>query len=119
MAFFKNFSRQFKNKWQGLVLIPKKDDRKKLVWINLIDQIPPYTEKCFKKFYPLVQPEKSLQTNLDDTEKLSRPYVMGSNPKIDEAISPIERVRNFLRQATFEAYSYENTPNLLKEIVGR
>lgn len=46
-------------------------------------------------------------------------YVMGSNPKIDEAISLIERVRNFLKQGTFEAYSFENTLNLLKEIVRR
>jgi flagellum-specific ATP synthase len=45
-------------------------------------------------------------------------YVPGSNPKIDEAILLIGRIRSFLKQSTSEWFSFEQTQNLLKEIVG-
>ena len=45
-------------------------------------------------------------------------YVAGSNAKIDEAISLIGRIRNFLKQGTSEKYTFEETQRLLAEIVG-
>lgn len=45
-------------------------------------------------------------------------YVAGSNPKIDEAVALIGRIRSFLKQGTNDAFSFEETQKLLKEIVG-
>jgi flagellum-specific ATP synthase len=45
-------------------------------------------------------------------------YVLGSNSNIDEAIVLIGRIRHFLKQEISEAFSFEETQKLLKEIVG-
>lgn len=45
-------------------------------------------------------------------------YIPGSNLKIDQAIALIERIRNFLKQGTSQSYTFEQTQELLKEIVG-
>lgn len=45
-------------------------------------------------------------------------YVAGSNPKIDEAIALISRVRKFLKQEANESFTFEETQKLLKELVG-
>jgi flagellum-specific ATP synthase len=44
-------------------------------------------------------------------------YVVGSNPKIDESITLMNAIRNFLKQSINEFYSLNDTINLLKEIV--
>ncbi len=44
-------------------------------------------------------------------------YVGGSNPKIDEAIALIGRIRTFLKQKTNENYSFEEIQKQLREIV--
>ena len=46
-------------------------------------------------------------------------YVAGTNPKVDEAISLIARIRDFLKQGKDESFSFEETQKLLKDIVGR
>jgi flagellum-specific ATP synthase len=43
-------------------------------------------------------------------------YVAGSNTKIDEAISLIEKVNTFLKQDIDKRFSYEETQNLLNQI---
>ncbi len=45
-------------------------------------------------------------------------YVSGSNPKIDEAIRLIDRVREFLAQSHKEHFTVEQTQELLKQILG-
>jgi flagellum-specific ATP synthase len=45
-------------------------------------------------------------------------YVAGSNPKIDQAIALIGRIRKFLRQEANESFTFEETQRLLKELVG-
>lgn len=45
-------------------------------------------------------------------------YISGSNPKIDEAIALIGRVRTFLKQESNQSFPFEETQKLLKEIVG-
>lgn len=42
-------------------------------------------------------------------------YVNGSNPKIDDAIARIEEMREFLKQSSKEAFSFEETLNMLKK----
>ncbi len=44
-------------------------------------------------------------------------YVSGSNPKIDRAISLIERINQLQKQSHKEAFSFEQTLHLLKEVV--
>ncbi|MFT4551628.1 MAG: flagellum-specific ATP synthase [Chlamydiales bacterium] len=44
-------------------------------------------------------------------------YVAGSNPKIDKAVSLIESITNFQKQKYTESFTFEQTMNLLKEIV--
>lgn len=45
-------------------------------------------------------------------------YAAGSNPKIDEAIALIGRVRKFLKQEANESFTFAETEKLLKELVG-
>ncbi|MBQ8612975.1 MAG: flagellar protein export ATPase FliI [Ruminiclostridium sp.] len=44
-------------------------------------------------------------------------YKTGTNPKLDEAISKIDRINGFLQQGTQESFSLEETINLLNEAV--
>lgn len=44
-------------------------------------------------------------------------YVSGSNPKIDESIRLIGRIRSFLKQSTTQSFSLEQTLNLLKDLI--
>lgn len=44
-------------------------------------------------------------------------YKMGTNPKLDEAISKIDKINAFLCQGTHESFSLEETIQLLKETV--
>lgn len=44
-------------------------------------------------------------------------YKKGTNPKLDEAISKIDKINGFLCQGTQESFSLENTIRLLKEAV--
>ena len=44
-------------------------------------------------------------------------YKMGTNPKLDEAISKIDKINAFLCQGTHESFSLEETIQLLKEAV--
>ncbi|MFC1617525.1 flagellar protein export ATPase FliI [Candidatus Margulisiibacteriota bacterium] len=45
-------------------------------------------------------------------------YVEGSNPKIDYAVSKIDIVNSFLKQATHENIAFEDTVEQLKEMFG-
>ena len=44
-------------------------------------------------------------------------YKAGTNPKLDEAISKIDKINDFLTQGTNESFSLEETIQLLKEAV--
>jgi flagellum-specific ATP synthase len=44
-------------------------------------------------------------------------YVSGSNPKIDKAISLAEAMSNFQKQKHTESFTFEQTINLLKDII--
>lgn len=44
-------------------------------------------------------------------------YQKGSNPRIDEAIERIGLIRSFLKQGRKEAFSFEETQNLLKNVI--
>jgi flagellum-specific ATP synthase len=45
-------------------------------------------------------------------------YVVGTNPKIDEAIAKIDAIRNFIKQDTLELVDYDDTQKTLSEIAG-
>ncbi len=45
-------------------------------------------------------------------------YVQGSNPKIDEALKLIDTIKGFLQQSSDEPVTFEQTQELLKQIVG-
>ncbi|HOJ49119.1 MAG TPA: flagellar protein export ATPase FliI [Bacillota bacterium] len=44
-------------------------------------------------------------------------YKMGTNPRIDDAIHRIDRINAFLRQGIDEKFSFEETLDLMKELV--
>ena len=44
-------------------------------------------------------------------------YVAGSNPKIDLAISKIDRINSFLRQDVYASYSLDETVEIMKNII--
>ena len=43
-------------------------------------------------------------------------YKKGTNPKLDEAISKIDKVNDFLTQGVNEKYTFEETIQLMSEI---
>ncbi len=43
-------------------------------------------------------------------------YKMGSNKKLDLAISLIDEIEEFLTQETLKSYTFEETQNTLKDI---
>jgi flagellum-specific ATP synthase len=44
-------------------------------------------------------------------------YKRGSNPKLDEALRKIDKINGFLQQGTKEAFTFEQTAQLIKEAV--
>ena len=62
---------------------------------------------------------KELMATYKDAEDLINigAYVPGSNPKIDKAVSLIDRINNFLRQGINDATPLEATVNMLRSII--
>ncbi len=44
-------------------------------------------------------------------------YKKGTNPALDEALRKIDKINAFLQQATDEAFSYEETVQMMKNAV--
>ena len=44
-------------------------------------------------------------------------YKKGSNPALDEALKKIDKINAFLQQATDEAFTFEETVQMLKDAV--
>ena len=44
-------------------------------------------------------------------------YKKGTNPALDEALRKIDKINAFLQQATDEAFSYEETVQMMKDAI--
>jgi flagellum-specific ATP synthase len=74
----------------------------------MIDIVPPQHEKAARKLREVLATIRDAQDLIDIGA-----YVKGSNPKIDYALTMIDKVNEFLVQGIFEPADYETTINTL------
>jgi len=46
-------------------------------------------------------------------------YVKGSNPKIDNAISHIDKIISFIEQGTYDKYTFEEVVDIMRNILSQ
>jgi len=71
-----------------------------------------------EEHYSLMRRFRELLTTYNSSEDLINigAYAKGSNPKIDYAISKIDRILDYVRQGLFEKIEYEDALKTLKAI---
>ncbi len=85
--------------------------------LNSLSRVMPHITAA--KQQSLAKKLRTLLHTYNEAEELINlgAYVKGSNPKIDEALSKIEAIKNFLQQEALDAVLFENTLKQLEKAV--